>query len=170
MRRHCPEIAELLVANGCDTGAIDARGRTALELCDTPKSGDVKAVLTVPRTPLLIAVGSGNLELVEELVDKGCDINEVSAHGMTALHAAARYGRLDCADFLVFNGARLDIADDSGRTALDYPNTRAGIQGLKDMLARRRWALAAATTRVLPVDLRMEIARKANLLGYAARQ
>ena len=66
--------------------------------------------------------------------------------------------------------SRLDIADDSGDTALDYPNTRASIQSMKDNRTRRRWALAAATTRVLPVDLRKEIARKANLLGYAAKQ
>ena len=89
---------------------------------------------------------------------------------MTAMHAAARYGRLDCADFLVFNGARLNITDDSGRTALDYPNTQASIQSMKDNHTRQRWALAAATTRVLPVDLRKEIARKADLLAYAARQ
>ena len=105
------------------------------------------------------------MERVEELVDEGCDINEQSAHGMTAMHAAAKYGRLNCAEFLVFNGARLDITDDSGRTALDYPCTRAGIQGLKDLRAQRLWALAAATY-VLPVELRKEIARRANLLRH----
>ena len=236
---HCPEIAEMLLANGGDMDALDARGRTALELYDSrdmktvfhelwypvvvavgenlpaveklvKEGGDInaisakiaellvtntpdesetdefgdtvkidkpqrdalelcdsirymKAVLTAHRTPLLIAAGSGNLERVEELVDEGCDINEQSAHGMTAMHAAAKYGRLACAEFLVFNGARLDIADDSGRTALDYPNT--SIQAMKDMRAQRRWALAAATY-VLPVELRKEIARRANLLRH----
>jgi hypothetical protein len=83
---------------------------------------------------------------------------------MTAMHAAAKYRRLRCAEFLVFNGARLDIADDSGRTALDYPNT--GIQAMKDLRAQRRWALAAATTYLLPLELRKEIARRANLLSH----
>jgi ankyrin repeat protein len=162
-----PVIAELLVANGCNMGALDDRGRTALELCDiTPNSRDVKAVLAVPRTPLLMASGSGDLKRVEELIEEGCDINEQSAYGMTAIHAAAKYGRLACAEFLIYEGARLDIIDDSGRTALDYPDTRASIQGMKDMRTRRRWALAAATTHVLPVELRTDIAHRANLLRH----
>ena len=171
------KIAELLVTNTSDESETDEFGNTvkidkpqrdALELCDSIRY--MKAVLTAHRTPLLIAAGSGNLERIEELVDEGCDINEQSAHGMTAMHAAAKYGRLACAEFLVFSGARLDIANDSGRTALDYPNTRASIQSMEDNRTRRRWALAAATTRVLPVDLRMEIARRAHLLSYAAKR
>ena len=174
-----PVFAELLIMSGCNMGARDVNGSTALDHAINSNRDAMIAVLTMQRTPLLIAAGSDNIVRAEELVDEGCDINEISAHGMTAMHAAAKYGGLACAELLIFNGARLDIADDSGRTALDYPNTREDIQSMKDMRAQRRMAYATGTTgprtrpdalpnrsllQHVPVELRAEIARRANLL------
>ena len=178
-----PVFAELLIMSGCNMGVRDLTGNTALDHAIIADN-DTTAVLTMQRTPLLIAAGSDNIVRAEELVDEGCDINEISAHGMTAMHAAAKYGGLACAELLIFNGARLDIADDSGRTALDYPNTREDIQSMKDMRAQRRMAYATGTAgprtrpdalpnrsllQHVPVELRAKIASHANLLGYGDR-
>ncbi len=39
-------------------------------------------------TPLMIAAGHGNLEVVKILVSKGADINDTSSWGETALYYA----------------------------------------------------------------------------------
>ena len=51
------------------------------------------------------------LSLCEQaLVKGGSDVDAQDAQGMTAIHAAAKYGRLACAEFLIYAGARFVAA------------------------------------------------------------
>ncbi len=50
---------------------------------------------------------------------KGADVNAADHAGETPLHIAARRGELSCAQVLLHHGARSDIRDRDGQTALD---------------------------------------------------
>jgi ankyrin repeat protein len=50
----------------------------------------------------------------------GIDVNAVNSMGLTAVHGAANRGSDDILQFLVERGARLDVADNEGRTPLDW--------------------------------------------------
>ena len=69
--------------------------------------------------PFAIACGQGDMAEAQCLLSRGAspdaygiDFNE------TAMITACRHGHLDIAKFLLLNGARLDLKDSRGRTAL----------------------------------------------------
>lgn len=88
-------------------------------------------------TPLMIAAGMGSstidtrgyydtpdtqrqsIATLTMLLEMGADINARNNGGETALFAAAQWGWTEVVDFLVTNGARLDIANADGHSALD---------------------------------------------------
>ncbi|OTA67298.1 ankyrin [Hypoxylon sp. EC38] len=73
-------------------------------------------------TPLLVAIETGNNDLVKFLIDRGADVNKDAAYGIrqTPLQAAAKKGRLDIVELLLRNGADINgkPAMFSGGTAL----------------------------------------------------
>ena len=82
-------------------------------------------------TPLMVAAGLGNwdvkhtaeekrraVEASKLLVEKGADVNAVGEFGYTALHGAAYNGEDEVIQFLVDNGAKMDMMDDYGQTPL----------------------------------------------------
>jgi ankyrin repeat protein len=60
------------------------------------------------------------LEAVKLCFELGMDVNAVNSMGLTALHGAANRGSDDIIRFLVQQGARLDVKDAEGRTALTW--------------------------------------------------
>jgi ankyrin repeat protein len=65
-------------------------------------------------------------ETIKLLVAAGLDINAQDTQGRTAAHGAALWGLTDVVKVLAVNGARLDIRDKRGFTALD---TALGLAG-----------------------------------------
>lgn len=62
--------------------------------------------------PLEIAAGSGNLEMVEELIRKGADINGVNErNGFTPLHTAIQSGNKELVNKLLDMGANVNAED-----------------------------------------------------------
>jgi ankyrin repeat protein/tRNA A-37 threonylcarbamoyl transferase component Bud32 len=76
------------------------------------------------QTPLLCAVGYGDIDTVEYLIKEGADITSSDDDGHTALHCAAGYGNKQVVEFLLKKipkqhvKALLDLKDRSGRTSL----------------------------------------------------
>jgi ankyrin repeat protein len=60
------------------------------------------------------------LEAVKLCVEKGADVNAMNGQGFTAMHGAAYRGLDNVVEYLASKGARLDIKDGQGRTALAY--------------------------------------------------
>lgn len=60
------------------------------------------------------------LEAVKLAQSLGNDVNAVNAMGLTALHGAANRGSDDIIRFLAEHGARLEVADKQGRTAMTW--------------------------------------------------
>lgn len=66
------------------------------------------------------------IETAKLLVAAGANVNAVNERGQTALHAATQLGWTQFVRFLAANGAKLDIKDRGGVTALDIATGRAG--------------------------------------------
>jgi ankyrin repeat protein len=60
------------------------------------------------------------LEAVKLCVGLGLDVNAANSMGITAVMGAANRGSDDIIEYLVDEGARLDVADKEGRTPLDW--------------------------------------------------
>ena len=60
------------------------------------------------------------LEAVKLCFELGMDVNQVNSMGLAAIHGAANRGSNDIIEFLVEQGARLDVTDNEGRTPLDW--------------------------------------------------
>lgn len=86
---------------------------------------------------LVELAGKGEMPLISQLISTGADVNARGEHGYTgecaargaraagadtergpALIRAAEFGRLDCVQLLVESGAKIDLKDSSGYTAL----------------------------------------------------
>lgn len=62
-----------------------------------------------------------NLNVVEYLIEnRHSDINETNADGMTALIVCAQYNSMDVCRYLLSLGAKKDILDATGNSAIDY--------------------------------------------------
>lgn len=60
------------------------------------------------------------LEAVKMCLALGNDVNAANSMGLTAIHGAANRGSNDIIEFLAANGARLDVADNVGRTPMTW--------------------------------------------------
>ena len=60
------------------------------------------------------------LEAVELCIELGMDVNAANSMGITALMGAVNRGSDDIIEMLAAHGARLDVADNEGRTPLDW--------------------------------------------------
>lgn len=58
------------------------------------------------------------LEAVKLCVELGMDVNAANSMGLRAIHGAANRGSDDIIEYLVEQGAKLDVADNEGRTPL----------------------------------------------------
>jgi uncharacterized protein len=66
------------------------------------------------------------IDTIALLVKAGTDVNAADTQGRTAAHGAALWGFTDVVKFLQANGAKLDVKDKRGLTALDHANGLAG--------------------------------------------
>lgn len=81
---------------------------------------------------LMRAAAIGRIELVQELVARGANVNIASTNGFTPLHRAAQNGHKAVVEFLLNNGARADAGsnDDKTPSALAILNGHLDIAGL----------------------------------------
>jgi ankyrin repeat protein len=73
------------------------------------------------RTPLTWALEKGRMDLVEDLLSKGADVNAAEAgegRGWTPLHAAAWHGRKRGVEWLLRRRAQVGARDNYGQTPL----------------------------------------------------
>ncbi len=69
-------------------------------------------------TPLHFATASGNVEVVQMLIGAGADVRATNDVGVTPLHRAIRSPQV--AQLLLSRGAKVEMADARGRTALHW--------------------------------------------------
>lgn len=71
-------------------------------------------------TALHHAARNGDLEIVEQLVSNGADVNVTSDHGHFPLYCAAGHGHVETTQYLVEHGADLQARLSDGKTVVEW--------------------------------------------------
>ena len=71
-------------------------------------------------TALHHAARNGDLEIVEQLVDSGADVNVTSDHDHFPLYCAAGHGHVETTQYLVEHGANLQARLGDGKTVVEW--------------------------------------------------
>lgn len=119
------ETARMLLDKGARTNQEDGRGKTPLVYARASGSGTMIDFLLsrggtdVNYDRLLVkAVQDGNIQEVENLLDRGLSVSTAVPNGHCLLDYAAEKGNVAMARFLISRGASPRRADKYGRTAL----------------------------------------------------
>jgi ankyrin repeat protein len=113
---------KLLFAKGADPNLATRNGITPLMAAAGVGTSDADTTGRVKLQPDII-------ESIKLCLAAGADINAVDSNGRSALFGAAQQGFDKVVQFLADNGAKVDIKDRNGRTALDAASGLAGGAG-----------------------------------------
>lgn len=116
---------------------------------DAAKKGDlarVKKLLTADNincrdiagrnsTPLHLAAGYNNYEVVEYLLENGANVNSTDKGGLIALHNASSFGHLEIAAILIKYNTQVDAVDKWGFTPLHEASQKGRTQLCSLLLA-----------------------------------
>ena len=110
----------MLLAKGANPRVVTSRGNVNAIMMAANVSAREEDMTGRNKTP------KEAIDTIRLLLAAGTDINSVDTQGRTAAHGAALWGWTDVVRFLHENGAKLDIKDKRGLTALD---TAMGLAG-----------------------------------------
>jgi ankyrin repeat protein len=130
------EVMRLLIKRGADPKLATGSDTPASDANTGPARRNPGGI-----NPLMAAAGLGSkeedavgrkkteaqsIEAVQVCLEAGLDINAVDGRGQTALYGAALQGYDEVVKFLLAHGAKVDIKDQRGFTALDAAEGKAG--------------------------------------------
>ena len=153
-----PDIVQALLDNGALANALHAEtGKSPLDVASARNDRERDAIVQLliqggavhrvhlEEIPNIIAT-DGGIEKLEQALAEDADVNEATGEGITGLHVAAELNRGDYAEILLDSGAKPDLQDNQGRTALmvaieaahDYPGVVQALlfEGANPNLAR----------------------------------
>jgi ankyrin repeat protein len=108
-------VGMLLVAAAVLYESTQMQGSKAQEII---AGGDVNAINDYGITALHYAAGTGDIELVQELIRLGADVNARDRDGMTPLHYAMLMRQIDTANVLFRLGADINAKNNAGQKAV----------------------------------------------------
>lgn len=153
--RH-PDTARLLIERGADISAETTRLTEKQDYRPMILEGYAGNVVSVPQggyTALMFAARAGDMESLQLLLDRGAEVNAVSAEDGPALVIASAWGHEDLALYLLNQGADPNIPDANGMTALHYA-MRDGLKLLHgyEIVAATRVCGFAQDSRCKPIE------------------
>ncbi|KAL6566556.1 hypothetical protein OROGR_002171 [Orobanche gracilis] len=143
------ETFKLLVNAGADLEIQNNYGETARTLAEKKKNTDgfTKILSAYPysnrskSSAIHRATRLGDLVLVGELVDEGCDVNALDGDGYTPLMLAAMSGDTKMCELLILSGAKCDVRNARDETAVSLARIDGGENDVEclilDELARK---------------------------------
>lgn len=111
-------------------GAVSQKEVSKDLLTQRLEAGDMTTPDEQGRTPLMLAAVTGELEVVEMVLEAKPNVNVTTPAGATAMHYAAAFGHIDIARTILRAGAETNPIDIQGRT----PLWAAAQQGHVDMV------------------------------------
>lgn len=114
--------------------ALEQESTVDYALALISKGADVRRMNNAKVTPLMLAAGSNNTELLKKILAHKPDINAHNVNGTTALMYAASARRINNIELLLKAGADPNIRDTAGDTALGSARQQ-GIQEIVNLLA-----------------------------------
>jgi ankyrin repeat protein/beta-lactamase regulating signal transducer with metallopeptidase domain len=126
--------ADILLFNGADVNSITYQGEPALSIAIAKKSpiayrliendAHINKTNNSGKSPLLIALANGWIDMASRLVEKGAYVNFISPEGNIPLLYAIKQRQVLLAKLLINHGADVNVKDNHGTTpllmALDY--------------------------------------------------
>lgn len=116
------ELMKLLAQRGATAARSLSRKGASILMAATGLTPYAGAGATPIDRPFEVGVVAGRLAL-----ELGADVQTARQDGMTALHLAAEKGWNELAQFLIDEGAKLDVKDRSGRLPIDVAKGVAAI-------------------------------------------
>jgi ankyrin repeat protein len=153
-------LSMLLQHNGCSLGATYL-GRTLLHhavLCGNvgavetllASGADCEAPVKTSRStrfrPVHMAARLGQPEILQKLMDMGCDVNARAEGGDVAAILAARHRHEDCLRVLVSAGADVALLNSAGESAASVASSRGWMAGFE------RAVLCAIRSGTIPLS------------------
>ncbi|MGE0495412.1 MAG: ankyrin repeat domain-containing protein [Vulcanimicrobiota bacterium] len=86
------------------------------------------------RTALLLAATTGNLKMLQLLVEAGADRDAVDHHGLSALHLAASNRHTPACRYLLEQGANPNLPEKAGNTPLHLAARAGNEETVKELL------------------------------------
>lgn len=138
-------VVQALVQHGADVNRLDKKGRGALHLATQLNDLETVDILLKhkanPRryddyngtTPLHIACERGYSQIVEKLLDSGADSNE-NERTFPPIIYAVLYKHPECVKVLLNHGAKTNVTDARGNTALHIAVTNKDVEIVKMLL------------------------------------
>jgi ankyrin repeat protein len=149
----------LLLANGVSITTFDSQGRSALQLACLYSDCDTVTLLfdtggwldDLAAACMLNATIDGNCDTLALLIERGISCNGViDDSGLTLIHAAAAYGRLECLGVLIRQGCDAHVISSDGLSAVDIACTDNDVEVLaRDSVKRPAWSKRQATAKML---------------------
>jgi len=124
--------SELKVDTTSDSSGADVAGEKRMAM-KRRGSARLDKTIKLGRTPLLVAAGSGNAEVIEVLLEYGAGalVDQAREDGVTALFVAAGNGFSDCVKQLLGAGADKNLVNANGAT----PVLAASQNGFHEVVA-----------------------------------
>ncbi|KAF1328562.1 Serine/threonine protein kinase, partial [Globisporangium splendens] len=144
------DAARAREGNAREQGAVDADVQSLL--FDACSRGDADEFLTLTlqhdismdtplssegETPLVIAAGWGQLDLLKLLLENGVEVNLADSKGLRPLHVAARNGHVEVLSKLLENNANVDSTTVRGCTSLYMAAENGHVDAVAKLLELR---------------------------------
>eukprot|EP00667_Euglena_gracilis_P017526 EG_transcript_18471 len=167
------DLVQDAVESGVSLAAVNAEGKTALQLATESGHEDVVAFLSSrgadgqQETLFWTAVESGHVDTVQYLLEEGAEVDQINARGATALSVAAQQGHTDMVALLLKAGANFRHTDAEGHPALIRAAQNGHVAVVRLFLAAvpdegtEQSPLAAAEAGEVEVLLRLVCAKAA---------
>lgn len=134
-KKYIPLFALALTVSCNSASKEKVQASSAVDKVEQVTASKVAAVTEADYESLMMAALENQMDVVKQLLNKGCEINHVDENKRTPLMMAAFNGHTEIVKFLLDNDANAQLVDDTNRSALMFASTGPFAETVKVLLA-----------------------------------